>query len=453
MDSLLLKKILSNKEFSHSLAGILDNFKEPLLVEDLEGNILLKNSIDHPDMKNKIPIKANNITIGFVSGSRCSESMSNIINSFVKMEIEKRNVIDELLEHYKEISILYQFTGQLSAKLKIQDIADLFLSESSKIIKVSTCWVLLYDRRKNSLHSIYKSGEKEPVHVRSFEEGIVADIIKTGKSEIVNNIRNDLRYSSRYGNITSLICIPLVLNNKVIGLIEIGNDSSVEYTSGDLKLFNLMCAQAVGVIDNAVQYSNLEKIVAERTENFNNAIEQLSDANSKLFEISITDGLTMLYNRRYFDLLLKKEWEKTMREKKFLSLIMLDVDFFKKYNDKYGHLAGDECLRKVALTIRSVVKRPYDKTARYGGEEFLIILPDTNQEGGSFIAESVRSSIESLKIEHSESLINPFVTISLGLASVIPTPEMDIENLLKWSDLALYQAKNSGRNRVCIYSS
>ena len=173
----------------------------------------------------------------------------------------------------------------------------------------------------------------------------------------------------------------------------------------------------------------------------------LEDANRRLLALSTTDGLTGLANRRHFDATLAAECERCGRSRLPLTLIMLDVDWFKKYNDRYGHQAGDECLVQIARVLQAGARRAGDLAARYGGEEFTMILPGVDSGAAPRLAETLRSSIESLGIAHED---NPagMVTVSAGIATVLPGVGMDGTVLLRAADEALYRAKNSGRNRT-----
>lgn len=177
---------------------------------------------------------------------------------------------------------------------------------------------------------------------------------------------------------------------------------------------------------------------------------QLEDANEELKLLSSLDGLTGIANRKHFDEILDKEWRRCLRYTKPLSLVFMDIDYFKNFNDKYGHLAGDDCLKQVTKSVNDLLKRPGDLIARYGGEEFAIVLPDTNSEDASKLAENTRNAIESLNIPHSDSQTSRFVTCSLGVATVFPKNYMSPTDLIDVSDKALYKAKHNGRNRVEI---
>lgn len=168
---------------------------------------------------------------------------------------------------------------------------------------------------------------------------------------------------------------------------------------------------------------------------------------------SLTDSLTRISNRRHFDDVLNKEFFRLKRTRGFLTLAMIDIDYFKRYNDRYGHLAGDDCLLRVASAMRAAVLRTSDFVARYGGEEFAVILPETDEAGASVIAKRLLNAVEALAIPHEESGNASFVTISLGMATVRPDQIETPEKLIELADSALYSAKKEGRNRYVLVSS
>lgn len=181
--------------------------------------------------------------------------------------------------------------------------------------------------------------------------------------------------------------------------------------------------------------------------------QKLVMANQKLKNLVNIDGLTGVANRRKFDESLSLEWKRSYREKIPLSLILGDIDFFKQYNDNYGHLAGDDCLQSVAQQIVKQINRPADLIARYGGEEFAILLPNTPLNGAVHVGEIVRSAILALKLIHESSMICQYVTMSLGVSALIPQSTQSYSVLIEQADQALYMAKARGRNRVISYSS
>jgi diguanylate cyclase (GGDEF)-like protein len=164
--------------------------------------------------------------------------------------------------------------------------------------------------------------------------------------------------------------------------------------------------------------------------------------------LSTIDGLTGIANRRKFDDSLAVEWRRARRNLSPLSLIMMDIDFFKSYNDHYGHLAGDECLRKLASEINAVCRRPADLFARYGGEEFVMLLPEIDSSGALSLAMKVQEKIKSIAIPHAYSQVADHVTVSIGVSTIIPGDEQTESDLIKSSDNLLYAAKASGRNQI-----
>ena len=167
-----------------------------------------------------------------------------------------------------------------------------------------------------------------------------------------------------------------------------------------------------------------------------------------LEDLSLVDGLTGIGNRRRFDEFLTREWRRSRRARTPLALILIDVDYFKAFNDCYGHAAGDDCLREVAATIAMLVRRPGDLCARYGGEEFVAILPQTDLAGARILGERIREAVMALDIPHGGSTVAPQVTISIGVAATDPAAPQEAEALLREADRQLYVAKSAGRNRV-----
>ena len=174
---------------------------------------------------------------------------------------------------------------------------------------------------------------------------------------------------------------------------------------------------------------------------------KLDAANQELKRLSSLDGLTGIANRRHFDEVLMREWRRAMRNGEELAILMCDIDYFKAFNDSYGHQSGDECLRQVAHTLSLAMDRGGDLLARYGGEEFVAMLPGTTLNGASFVAEQMRLAVEELALPHPAS---PYgrITASFGVASAVAMPETDPKNLVGAADLALYKAKHAGRNRI-----
>jgi diguanylate cyclase (GGDEF)-like protein len=178
--------------------------------------------------------------------------------------------------------------------------------------------------------------------------------------------------------------------------------------------------------------------------------EELEIANYKLRKLALIDELTQIANRRSFDRYLQQEWSRMAREKTPLSLLLYDVDYFKSYNDLYGHPAGDRCLQQIATILKKNAKRPADFVARYGGEEFAAILPRTMAKGAVVIGEQIRQQVKQMHLLHAGSFIGNVVTLSVGVASTIPVVSQSAQILINEADKALYEAKSQGRDRVVL---
>lgn len=226
---------------------------------------------------------------------------------------------------------------------------------------------------------------------------------------------------------------------KVVTLLNQTRHKNGEYVwvEASFRLVNDSVTGAPGAIIAVMRDVSLRKA----------AEDELQAANAALQALATTDALTEIANRRSFDLALERECRRAKRARRSVAVIIVDVDRFKSYNDRYGHLAGDDCLRRVAVAMSKVVQRPGDLLARYGGEEFAVILPDTDRRGAALVANNMRCAIEALAIEHADSDYG-HVTISAGIGSAVVDHDGMEDILLHEADVALYQAKRGGRNRV-----
>ena len=234
-------------------------------------------------------------------------------------------------------------------------------------------------------------------------------------------------------DVKAYLVVPLVQGEELWGLLMAHQCSPRQWMQLEVELLSSLAAQLAIAIKQAELY------------------QQLQAANQKLERLATSDALTQLANRRRFDQYLEMEWRRQAREQTPLSLILCDIDSFKNYNDTYGHQGGDECLRQVAGAIGDAVKRPSDLVARYGGEEFAVILPNTKINGALQVAEHIRVKIAALQVPHAGSQVSQYVTVSLGVASIVPASESGTEILIAAADQALYEAKAQGRDRIQLY--
>ncbi len=211
------------------------------------------------------------------------------------------------------------------------------------------------------------------------------------------------------------------------------------------RLFELTLKLETKVKERTESLETANKLLRQEIIERARAEEQLKYANRKLEELSTRDPLTDLYNRRAFEQNLKHFWKMAKRDKKPLSLLLCDIDYFKKINDTFGHPAGDECLQELATILRKSVRRPLDMVARYGGEEFIFLLPDTPSEGALQVAEEIQRHIAERNGMTTTQI--PF-TVSIGVATMVPDDGLTYHDLIKAADLALYEAKHRGRNRI-----
>ncbi len=193
-----------------------------------------------------------------------------------------------------------------------------------------------------------------------------------------------------------------------------------------------------------------KKIIQEKSDELERVNKELEEANQKLEKLSQTDSLTGIFNRSVFDRTIRAEWDRCKRHHSPLSLIMVDIDIFKAYNDNYGHQAGDDCIRWVAQSLRACVKRSSDIVARYGGDEFAVILPHVNRDTAVQFADQIRKKVLELAIPHPFSPVSPYLTISAGVQTLIPSDELSIEKLIRTADQALYEAKKEHNEVVGI---
>jgi diguanylate cyclase (GGDEF)-like protein len=236
--------------------------------------------------------------------------------------------------------------------------------------------------------------------------------------------------------------VPLVQQGELRAVLVLANtDLAGAFTDARLDAVMLITGQLTVSLGNTLLYRLLEARVAERT-------SALEGANRQLEQLTLTDPLTGLANRRRFSQALTAEGDRARRKGIPLSVAMIDVDHFKGFNDRYGHPAGDECLRQVARIVDRSTRGSTDLACRYGGEEFVLILPGADAVAAAAVAERARAAVAALAIEHAGS-VSGVVTVSIGTSSLVPTDTDAVEQLVVRADGALYRAKHNGRDQVC----
>ena len=363
-------------------------------------------------------------------------------NTQLQLEIIERQKVEEgirfLLNTTQLISKSVDFDDALQVTLKQVclaigwDLGEAWIpNHKTSKLEYSTGWY-------SSDKSLEKFIEASKSLTLPPSNGLPGRIWTSQKFEWVDNIADEIKpnllrqkYALEVG-LKTAFGIPILANEQVLTILVFYKK---QLSQPEPRLLDLVHAVAT-------QLASL--ILLKRTE------AALVKANQELERLATLDSLTGVANRRLFDEYLGLEWLQMFREQSPLSLILCDVDFFKLYNDTYGHLVGDFCLQQVATTINSCVKRPSDLVARYGGEEFAVILPNTDANGALQVAESIRQKVQALKITHATSTVNEFVTLSLGVTTVIPNTEINPDLLIAITDKALYSAKEQGRNRIIL---
>lgn len=353
-----------------------------------------------------------------------------------RLQIENKSLLERLRYENEKLETILQVEEGVSSILNLNDLTQFVIDKISQVIACERVSLMVVCEDECLIIKAAKGLSDEIIKNTRIKKGeeISGSVAQMGKSLLVENIethplfgkRSNPKYTSK-----SFLSIPLIYQSKVIGVINAVDkipsfDASTIFNQSDLKFLSIIANYVAIAIENA-----------------------------RLFEeksyLAITDHLTNLYNRRYLHEHLETEIKRVRRYQRPLSLIMVDIDHFKNYNDTWGHPMGDAILREVAHSFKSQI-READIVARYGGEEFCIILPDTKLKGAVGLAEQIREAIEEKPFEFEQSQPGGKLTISCGVANF----HLGLgggEELIKQADEALYMAKNEGRNRVCVYRS
>ncbi|WP_461207399.1 sensor domain-containing diguanylate cyclase [Clostridium sp. DL1XJH146] len=359
------------------------------------------------------------------------------------------------------VSIINELGKKITSTLDLDKIVELLINTIKKFMSANTFGIGFYDNDNkliNYSHFI-EDGIKIKLPTKSLHDknSLGAFCLRNKEMVIINNFSEDNKkyihnaakssYYGRNNTINSIIYAPLIVNNDLIGIITVQSHKKAAFTKSNIEVINTLVPYASIALNNSIKSKELKKEIKIRED----AENKLLLANKALDYLSKYDCLTNIPNRRNFDNLLRVHCFNHMEYKEMISLILIDIDAFKEYNDNYGHIEGDICIQTVAQTLNNSLINNYS-AARYGGDEFAIILPNTDGQQAYDFGENLRQKIEKLQIVHGYSKVANYVTITLGVASIIPDNNFNICDFIKKADEALYTAKKRGRNRISLYS-
>jgi|GEM_PF-1584938 len=387
-----------------------------------------------------------------------------MVNQKYMIEVEVITRTKELaartmeLEHHRQFEELIVNISSDFVRIKISHIDDEInraLRLLGEFIRADQCNVFKFNHQKNELHlshewykkNMYATGQEQQVFQRKQFPWI--ELCMTAKKSVVIDRLNDLPEEATIeknellrNGIKSIAIFPLISEGKVYGHVSFAHlDQVHQWTEVEKNLLPL-----IGELfcNSLVRAENVEKRLQ--------AEQQLIITNRKLEQMARHDSLTGLANRRYMNEVLEKEIQSSARNNIPLSIMLFDIDYFKLYNDHYGHILGDQCLVDVAQVINQSFKREIDLTVRYGGEEFLVILSGTDKKGAITSANKFQSNLEQRAIAHDASKVHNLLTVSIGLVSMKNiSPELTLTRLIEMADLALYDAKQKGRNQLSVF--
>lgn len=348
---------------------------------------------------------------------------------------------------------------RLTAEQDLDRLLNLIIGETTKVMEAERSSLFLIDRDTNEMWAKIAQGVNT-VEIRfPLGTGIAGTVGRSGEVINIPDAYQDSRFNPAFDHKTgfrtrSILCVPLHnTRGEIIGAIQVLNKRIGVFTANDEALLAALASQAAVALENADLYRrltmlnlSLEEKVKERTADLVAANERLSVLNKELEQLSITDSLTQVYNRRYFMERLHQEVKRVYRYGSSVSLLMLDIDHFKAVNDTHGHLAGDTVLAGVARVIAKKL-RDTDLLARYGGEEFALLAMPMEYPGALQLAERVRALVEEHVFSYEGRSIK--VTLSIGVSTWKPVMKENFEEMIRQADQALYSAKEAGRNRVC----
>jgi len=366
---------------------------------------------------------------------------NNIIEKNKNLKVQKQS-LQMLVE---KISIISELGQKITSTLNLGSIVDVLYSSIKSIMNLSFFGIGLYDETNSMINylDVISDGEKRKKSSLSINDGetFAGNCIKNREVIIINNTSKEFpKYidEKTYNNqlklgknseLNSLVFCPLIVNTKVIGIMTIQSEEKNAFTSYHVEMVKSLSSYAAIAINNAIKSTELENL------------------NEVLLSLSEKDKLTGIANRRKFDEYINYIWDVAIEEGNSIALLIIDIDYFKEYNDNFGHLEGDNCITSVANVFSNLNTRPYF-VSRYGGDEFVIVLPECSIDDAVKFGENIRAKVADLNIPHKFSKISDRITLSIGITSIIPNKSITINEFIRKADDALYISKKRGRNRV-----
>lgn len=376
----------------------------------------------------------------------------NKVFELLTKELEQKT--QELSRSYSQMKIISEIGQSITATLNVKKVFRRIYESINSLMDATVLGIGIYNKQKDAIeYKLYiEEGENAPVFDISLssKSSWAVWCFKNKREIMINDTEQEYSnylegLKNTFGMLRpSLIFCPLILEGEIIGVVTVQSKEKNAYDQYALESIRALASYIVIAINNAEKSEDLAKEIAIRKQ----SQVELVELNKKLKKLSELDGLTGIPNRRRFDKLYIEEWERAKRDQLPLSVLLIDVDQFKEYNDHYGHQEGDRVLCTVAKALQNVPKRGTDFVARYGGDEFVAVLPNTDDFGATMVAKNMRSNIVSLQINHDYSQVAKHVTLTIGVATIIPKIGLDHEKLLRMADKALYRAKDKGRNQV-----
>jgi diguanylate cyclase (GGDEF)-like protein len=371
--------------------------------------------------------------------------------------IEKNN--EDLDKAYQSAKAISKIGRSLTVQTNLEEIYDLVYQNVTVLMESSTFGIGIFDHERDAIEYKYLivDGERvENYFIPLSNNNSLAVKCFINSEKFYFNKRNDIEQylnsniNVRVGQLMeSIMFVPLIIEDKCIGIITVQNREQDIYTPQSLETLETLSAYLAIAIRNAQKSEALKNEIEKREV----VQRELKKLNKELSDLSEIDGLTGIANRRHFDDFFEHEFRHAIRYRTPISLMMLDIDFFKEYNDHYGHLNGDKIIIKIAEIIKKHAKRSNDLAVRFGGDEYIVLLSDATEEFCNNIAFNIQEELEQLNLVHEYSSIVPHITLSIGIASFVPDRDSLPTTLLEYADNALYQSKENGRNRISIYKN